>query len=315
MTSIKKSIIRLIITLSIIFSVMSSTFLSGCKDNTEEQKTPSPNTIKVLSYNVKVFDALQELLQTEISFSKRKVRLAYRVLEEFPYPDVIGLQEFTTDHMDEIFANFSGHYGIVTYYREGGFENPKVLSFGAKRDEASPILYRKDKFELVEHGCYWLSDTPDVVGSSTWGAEHVRICTWVRLKIIETGVEFVYYNTHLNWGEAQYKATILLRDLMPVDVPYFITGDFNLRPNSSNYALWAESMIDTRVSPINMAETPTSNGFDGPDNDSIIDYCFVDKENFLLISHKVLNDDIARFGEGKFASDHYAVVTEFEILR
>lgn len=41
---------------------------------------------------------------------------------------------------------------------------------------------------------------------------------------------------------------------------------------------------------------------------------FVDKENFALISHKVLNDDIARFGEGKFASDHFAVVVEFEII-
>lgn len=307
----KKFLISLSIVLVMTFSLILPFVLVGCNKDPLEQ-APSPNTIKVMSYNIKVVDLFQEILESDSSYTKRKERLSLRISEEMP--DLLGFQEATSIHMTDIMDLYGEHYEDITYYREGGFENPKELMFGVKHDEASPILYRKDKFELIEHGCYWLSDTPDVVGSSTWGAEHVRICTWVRLKIIETGVEFVYYNTHLNWGEAQYKATILLRDLMPVDVPYFITGDFNLRPNSSNYALWAESMIDTRVSPINMAETPTSNGFDGPDNDSIIDYCFVDKENFLLISHKVLNDDIARFGEGKFASDHYAVVTEFEIL-
>lgn len=262
----KRFLISLSIVLVMTFSLTLPFVLMGCTVD------PSPNTIKVMSYNIKVVDFFQEIVESDSSYSKRKERLSLRISEEMP--DILGFQEATSIHMADIMDLYGQYYEDITYYREGGFENPMEIMFGVKQDEASPILYRKDKFELIEHGCYWLSDTPDVVGSNTWGAEHVRICTWARLKIIETGVEFVYYNTHLNWGEAQYKATVLLRELMPVDVPYFITGDFNLRPDSSNYALWAEFMTDTRSSPINMAETPTSNGFDAPDNDSIIDYCF-----------------------------------------
>lgn len=278
----------------------------------DETEVLSPNTIKVMSYNVKVYDAFQSIIESQISYENRYDRLKSRINEEFP--DVLGLQEATRFHVEDFTRDFGEYYGIISYYREGGFENPIVSAFGFKNDEAMSILYRKDKLELISHGCYWLSDTPDVVGSSTWGAEHIRICPYVKLKIIETGLEFVYYNTHLNWGEAQYKATVLLSELMPVEEPYFITGDFNLRPTSDNYALWEDFMIDTRTSPTNMADTPTSNGFDSPDNDSIIDYCFVDKTHFSLIEHRVLNDDISRFGEGNFASDHFAIVSIFEIL-
>ncbi len=312
MNKIKSLIILLVVILSSITlaAVADGIIFEGNIEN--ETEVLSPNTIKVMSYNVKVYDILQSILESEISYEKRYDRLKTRINEEFP--DVIGLQEATRFHIEDFTRDFGEYYEFITYYRQGGFENPIVEAFGFKNDEAMPILFKKDKFELVSHGCYWLSDTPDVVGSSTWGAEHIRICPYVKLKIIATGKEFVYYNTHLNWGEAQYKATVLLSELMPGEDPYFITGDFNLRPDSDNYALWADFMIDTRTSPSNMANSATSNGFDGPENDTIIDYCFVDKTHFNLIEHRVLNDDISRFGEGNFASDHYAIISLFEIL-
>lgn len=292
--------------------------LLGCKESDallEEEVMLGPNAIKVMSYNVKVADIMQEIVQSEISYSKRYERMKQIIEDEMP--DLIGLQEATYLHMQDFMRDFGSEYEAITYYRNGGYDNyldTIELKGSGVFDESGPILYKKDKFELVEYGCNWLSDTPDIVGSSTWGADHVRICTYVKLRIKETGVEFMYHNTHLNWGLAQDKATVLLSQILPVDIPYFITGDFNLRPDSTNYTRWSAFMTDTRTSPENMADTPTSNGFDAPGNDSIIDYCFVDKDNFKLISHKVLNDDIARFGEGKFASDHFAIVIVFEIV-
>ena len=45
---------------------------------------------------------------------------------------------------------------------------------------------------------FWLSDTPAVVGSATWGNQVVRMASWVRFADQATGAEFVILNTHLD---------------------------------------------------------------------------------------------------------------------
>jgi hypothetical protein len=45
------------------------------------------------------------------------------------------------------------------------------------------IFYRRARFELLETKDYWLSETPEVVGSKSWGSSLPRMVTWARFRI------------------------------------------------------------------------------------------------------------------------------------
>jgi hypothetical protein len=48
---------------------------------------------------------------------------------------------------------------------------------GVTKGEFSAILYRRDRLEMLENATFWLSPTPDVVGSKGWDAALERIAT------------------------------------------------------------------------------------------------------------------------------------------
>lgn len=45
-------------------------------------------------------------------------------------------------------------------------------------DEHCTIFYDKGKVELLEGGTFWLSESPSVPGSTSWGSEVPCIATW-----------------------------------------------------------------------------------------------------------------------------------------
>lgn len=63
--------------------------------------------------------------------------------------------------------------------------------------ESTAIMFRKDKYKLVDSGTFWLSETPDKV-SKGWDAKYYRTCTWVVLENKETGEQYAHINTHLD---------------------------------------------------------------------------------------------------------------------
>ena len=58
------------------------------------------------------------------------------------------------------------------------------------------MFYRKDRFDAVKSGTFWLSETPDAPGSKSWNAVCPRICTWVQLADKATGRTFCFANAH-----------------------------------------------------------------------------------------------------------------------
>ncbi|KAJ4963495.1 hypothetical protein NE237_023434 [Protea cynaroides] len=45
-------------------------------------------------------------------------------------------------------------------------------------DEHCTIFYDKEKVEFLEGGTFWLSESPSVPGSASWGSVVPRIATW-----------------------------------------------------------------------------------------------------------------------------------------
>ena len=101
-------------------------------------------------------------------------------------PDVFGVQEGLIDQLHYIDAECP-QYARVGVGRDDG----------AEKGEFMAVYYLRDRFELLDSGTFWLSETPDKV-SRGWDGACNRTVTWVELKDRKSGKEFFYFNTHLD---------------------------------------------------------------------------------------------------------------------
>lgn len=135
-------------------------------------------------------------------------------------PDVIGTQEGLAGQLADIVSDLGGAYRYLGSGRDGGANG-----------EHTAILYAVDRLTPVADGVSWLSDTPDVAGSNTWGARCVRMVTWACFRDAVTGREFGVVNTHLDHisERARQRSTALIRDRIAAfdGRPAVLTGDFN----------------------------------------------------------------------------------------
>lgn len=142
-------------------------------------------------------------------------------------PTLLGTQEGLAAQLRDVRADLPEYYDRIGVGREG-----------ADRGEFMAIFYDTRRLTAVASDHFWLSDLPEVVGSSTWGNGSVRMATWVRFADRRTGAGFFALNTHLdNVSEyARVRGAELLRDRIEVlaqGLPVVLTGDFNAAAENS----------------------------------------------------------------------------------
>nr|WP_069762574.1 endonuclease/exonuclease/phosphatase family protein [Streptomyces sp. LUP47B] len=157
-------------------------------------------------------------------------------------PTLMGTQEGLYQQLRDIHADLGPHYDWIGTGREGG-----------SHDESTAIFYDTRRLAPLEHDTYWLSDTPRVIGSNTWGGALPRIVTWVRFRDRAVGGrEFHVLNTHFD-HVGQYarerSAEFLAQKIAEFDPssPVVVTGDFNAaaHDNPAYDILLATGLVDT----------------------------------------------------------------------
>lgn len=148
--------------------------------------------------------------------------------------DVICFQEVTIGQGREL-AHALNDYSFVSY----GRINEDI------GNEYVPIFYLREKFELEDQGRFWLSETPDSIGSIGWDAKLPRIVIWVKLYEKSSGKYIYVLNTHLdNKGKtAGIESMKLIKDSIRGLVehyPIILTGDMNCSPKSYVYKIATE---------------------------------------------------------------------------
>lgn len=153
-------------------------------------------------------------------------RPVVRELLELSAPDIVGTQEGLYRQLTDIATDLPA-YAWIGQGREGG-----------SHGEFMAIFYRRERFVLREYDHFWLSDTPDRVGSRTWGNRFSRMVTWARLRDRRTGRQLYVVNTHFDHevAEARERSAALLlervRELDPA-LPILLLGDFNAAAGAS----------------------------------------------------------------------------------
>lgn len=306
----------------ILFGFLAIALLAGCASFKYDKKTA--DSFNIASYNIRC-----PADKGDNHWTLRIPRIV-GVIEKYDL-DIFGVQEAVKEVTDKLQSELNG-------YRRIGCGRELACD-----GESNYIFYKENRFECLDYGTFWLSNTPLISGSRYKGAGCPRTCTWGRFKDLKTGKVFTYYNTHLDHISSQARldgAKVLynngLKAALENGESVFLTGDMNetlakvtdaksiAAVNGPHLAKSSKKGNTPDVNPIAFfesilkdsyatTETPhkgTSETFHGfkPVNKCRLDYVYT-SANVRVLSHVTANDR----PDGKYPSDHDAVIAVVEI--
>lgn len=268
-----------------------------------EEPVPGPK-VKVMTFNIRVGTAADG----ENAWDKRK-NLVFQVFKDQD-ADFVGVQEALNFQLKEIDAAVTAYDRVGIATEDGKLKGP-----------INAIYYKKSRFEVKKTDTFWLSNTPEVPGSQTWGNKFPRTVTWARFVEKSSQYTFYVYNTHFDHASqnSREKSAVLLAKRIadrgsPMD-PFVVTGDFNAAEGNIVVRFLKENAkIDGQTTAVRLRDTfrvvkpdadnvGTAHGFSGKTTGNKIDYVWVpakQKVNSASIDH--FNKD------GRYPSDHFPVV-------
>lgn len=250
--------------------------------------------IKVMSFNIRY-----GLADDGENHWERRKSLALARIRAFD-PDLLGLQECRDDAQAEFVRTHLPDYHFYGVHREGP---------GDTALEMAPLLFRQSAFQLLKTGHFWLSETPEIPGSMSWGSAYPRTLTWARLAHRPTGLPITYLNTHFDYepaaidGDARTLRQWL--DQIRGETAVILTGDFNADKESAAYRLLTGDgmLIDAfRQAHPGERDEATFHAFGQPEEMAPLDWVLA-SDHFHVLDARI---DLSREGN-LFPSDHYPV--------
>lgn len=248
-------------------------------------------SVTVMTYNIYMGGTGEKAPENRAPLVKQNV-------EKFN-PDSFGMQE-VTEEWYEILKEIFPDYGYIGKGR--------AKDFGG---EASPIFYKKDKYELVDGGTFWLSKTPEKP-SKGWDAMFNRVCTYAVLKDKATGFTYAHFNAHFDHlgviarQESVAVVTKKIAEIAP-DMPVVFTGDLNENMESDMYSsVISSGFADSRVLSGSSDNDGTFHGYsDLTTKELPIDFIFANGYVKSVSSYAVDRNKL----NGIYPSDHHPVAS------
>ena len=124
----------------------------------------SAEATRVMSFNVRCADDPEGSINT-------RSKIVTAIIERYA-PDSFGVQEATGKWMGILKGKLGDKYAYVGEPRDnyGPFS------------EYSAVFYLKDKYNLIDEGTIWLSETPEVKNTKSFDSACYRIATWAVLE-------------------------------------------------------------------------------------------------------------------------------------
>lgn len=263
---------------------------------TKGEQDSSEQTLRVMTFNIRYGTAPDK----ENSWQNRK-SLVVEVIKNFA-PDILGVQEALHFQLDELKTAFP-NYEQVGLGRDNG----------KKRGEYTAIFYDSKRFNMLNQETFWFSETPAIPGSTSWGNDIPRICTWVHLGDQISNSEFYIYNVHWDHQSQpsrEMSAKLLIGKIQSRDDtkdPFVLLGDFNAAEDNPAF----RSLIENQTLPLkdsyrelypHAENVGTFNGFEGKTRGPKIDA--------ILLSNglRTISAEIVRTSkDGRYPSDHFPV--------
>jgi endonuclease/exonuclease/phosphatase family metal-dependent hydrolase len=258
----------------------------------DEQARP----LVVMSFNVRYGTATDGL----DAWPLRSSALVARIREAAP--DVLGVQE-ALDFQVEFLERALPTHVRLGQGREGG-----------ARGEHSALFVARARFDVLERGDFWLSETPELVASVGWDAALTRMCTWARLRERVSGREFSVWNTHFDHRgplARERSAQLIAARLAQRGGAHIVLGDLNAGEDEPPLgALRAAGLVDAfRALHPDVQQVGTFHDFRGGLDGARIDFVLA-TDDFMPLAASILSAPAAN---GRWPSDHHPVVAVYAI--
>lgn len=260
------------------------------------------DAVSVMSFNIRYGTAKDG----DNAWENRKELVAKTIQNR--KPDLLGLQE-AIDFQVEFLAEKLPEYTLYAVPRVPG-----------KGGETCAIFFRSELFEKSDQGTFWLSKTPDEVGSISWDSSLPRIASWVRLREKASGQELLFMNTHFDHkGPIAREQSAKLVRVMLMNIadgaPAVLTGDFNCGEDSAPHQMFStgeKGLRDTYREANEKKELPneiTFTGFGLKPGNARIDWVLCTEEWTILEA----GIDRYRGENNRHPSDHEPVYAVLEV--
>ncbi|MCF7958479.1 MAG: endonuclease/exonuclease/phosphatase family protein [Phycisphaerae bacterium] len=280
-------------------------FVTGCStQGGSERLKEDSGVFDVMTYNIRNGQA-----KDGVNDWTHRKGMVVDVIDEYQ-GDVVGLQE-AFDFQADFIAKSLPQYGMYYVCRKDG----------VKEGESCAILYKRGRFELVDSGTFWFSDTPGEP-STHWGNWNLRICSWVRLVNKSDGQGLYVYNLHLDHqsqNSREKSAQLLAKQISQRKTkdPFIVMGDFNMTIDNPGMKYLLKDGVETPYRPLISAwvsthpqgeDLKTGHGFKGGTEGKAIDHILIDAKAVVLKA----NIDQRQI-DGKYPSDHYPVTATVKL--
>jgi len=248
------------------------------------------DALRIMSFNIRCTNVGRDSWEDRIGIVTETMKKSEA--------DSIGVQEATPEWMETLDRELE-NYDYVGVGRDDG----------VNAGEFSAIFYLKDKYNLLDSGTFWLSETPEKP-SLGWDAACNRICTWAVLENKETSEKYVHVNSHFDHVGIKAREESVKMILNHIDqykdLPVVFTADMNVVEGSENYVAFTKELKDTKylandtMDYLTYHDTKPSK-YEG----EVIDYVMVN-DNFDALSYKVVTAGI----DERYVSDHFPVYAD-----
>ncbi len=263
----------------------------------DSSRAAEPQNIRVLTFNLRYITPGDHGTRM---WSERRDAVGQLIASDGA--DFLCVQEAFRSMLDDIHARVPD-YGEVGVGREDG----------KTQGEYSAILFRKELWELRQSGTFWLSATPDLPASCSWGNHVTRICTWAEFRHKISGKELFVFNSHFDHESQparEHSAALVLQRInsRSPQLPVIFTGDLNTTPDNTAIATilqgpptlaeaWASLHHDVTAD-----KAGTFHDFTGSTGGPHIDYIF-SSPGLKTSSCEIIHTH----DEGRYPSDHFPV--------
>jgi len=196
--------------------------------NCDAKPTCSSGPIRVLTYNVLCRICTEAGSHPEYDHWNQRLPHLREIVADYS-PDLIGFQEL------------AGSRDIAELNPDPTLYEAKYYEFGPWDYADAALLFRKDRFECLESGQFWLNPKPDLPMGFAWEPLSLpRYVNWVHLRQKSNGFEFLYMNTHFfdNDGPNKEASATLVHETFASHaehLPIILTGDFNTQYDTDRY--------------------------------------------------------------------------------
>ena len=169
--------------------------LIGCEVSATKLSDPLDDTVRIATYNVHYIVLSKQTGAWSVGDWERRKGPLNSAFKTFD-ADIVAFQE-----MESFSRGSDGSVNLTLDWLLDNNPDYAAAAVGDWREFPStqPILYRSERFKLLDQGWFFFSETPDIIYSNTFNGSYPAFASWAKLEDLDSGNTLTVVNVHFEF--------------------------------------------------------------------------------------------------------------------